>query len=387
MDVLKDQWILNSSLINISRVVLNSSMQNLTVNETDAYVPDANAPDNMQELIDVFQIIGYIIQPLILVVGVAGNILTLVTMMFSRFKDLTSRYIILFLALSDTALLLTQPLNKFWIIKLIGIDLRALSTLSCKIFFVIFRSAKMTSSWLVVLLCVERYVAVIFPLRAKSILRKHYIVVAIALDYVIITTYNSVWHFSSGIQGGICKPDLPSLQQSVFVTIGVTFYSFIPTIILLVLTPHIVFRLFRHAKMRQALKGNLSSATNSSMSANKKQITKTLKASVMVIGVLISYGILIIPISTVHIYSFTAGFSAFDANSVAFFIFREISQILEQINYAINFFFYVVCSRQFRQRLNEILHCSPLRFRKYFFKSVTTGNSTSVLSRSDSINQ
>ncbi|XP_052281298.1 growth hormone secretagogue receptor type 1-like [Dreissena polymorpha] len=200
------------------QVVLNSSMQNLTVNETDAYVPDANAPDNMQELIDVFQIIGYIIQPLILVVGVAGNILTLVTMMFSRFKDLTSRYIILFLALSDTALLLTQPLNKFWIIKLIGIDLRALSTLSCKIFFVIFRSAKMTSSWLVVLLCVERYVAVIFPLRAKSILRKHYIV------------------------------------------------------------------------MRQALKGNLSSATNSSMSANKKQITKTLKASVMVIGVLISYG-------------------------------------------------------------------------------------------------
>ncbi|KAH3842963.1 growth hormone secretagogue receptor type 1-like [Dreissena polymorpha] len=368
MEIVEDQWMLNSSLMNISLVTSNSSLQNLSGNVTNDNVPLPNASPIMQAVIDVFLIIGYIIQPLFLVVGVTGNMLTVVTMISFRFKDLTSRYILLFLSFSDSVLLITQPLNKFFVIKQFGMDLRALSSLSCKIFFVIFRSAKMTSSWLVVLLCFERYVAVVFPLKAKFILRKNYILAAIVLDYVIITTYNSIWHFSSGIQGGICKPDLPSLQQSVFVTIGVTFYSFIPTIILLVLTPQIVFRLFRHAKMRQALKGNLSSAPNSSMSANKKQIDTNLKASVMVIGVLISYVILVIPISTVHIYSFTAGFSAFDANSVAFFVFREISQILEQINYAINFFIYVVCSRQFRQRLNEILRCSPHRPSKEFSK-------------------
>lgn len=316
--------------------------------------------DRLETVKDVMFTIQYALLPFFLVTGLFGNLFTIATMASRRFSHLTSRYILIFLAISDTVLLLTQPFNKLWIIKLMGTDLRALSVSSCKAFFVIFRSAKMTSSWLVVMLCFERFVAVVFPLKAKTIIRKRFILPAIAVDYIANLTYNSVWSFSSGVVGGICKPDLPSLKHKYFVIIGCTFYSFIPTSLLLIFTPQIIVRLVRQTKIRREMssitvKSIHKTSSNAILTSRNKKEEEMLRASIMVLGVMIAYIVLIIPITTVHLYSFTAGVSAFDENSFGFFVYREVAQMLEQINYAVNFFFYVLCSRTFRSRVKEIL--------------------------------
>ncbi|XP_052792147.1 growth hormone secretagogue receptor type 1-like [Mya arenaria] len=309
------------------------------------------AAEQIAAVKQVFFNIQYFMLPFFLVTGISGNSITIATMLSSKFEHLTSRYILIFMALSDTMLLITQPFNKLWVIRLFGVDYRAISELSCKIFFVIFRSAKMTSSWLVVLLCYERFVAVVFPLQAKSIIRKRFMFPAIALDYLVMFTYNSVWHFSSGVVSGICKPDIPSFKHQVFVIIGCTFYSFIPTALLLIFTPQIIVRLLRHSRLRR----HISTFSKQAANASARKEEETVRASVMVLGVMLAYIVLIIPITTVHMYAFSAGVSAFDVNSLGFFIYREIAQMLEQINYAVNFFFYVLCSGAFRQRVKELL--------------------------------
>ena len=317
--------------------------------------------ERLQKAKDVMFNIQYALLPLFLVTGIFGNFFTIITMASRRFQHLTSRYILMFLAISDTVLLLTQPFNKLWIIKLLGTDVRALTIESCKAFFVIFRSAKMTSSWLVVFLCFERFVAVVFPLKAKFIIRKRFILPAIAVNYFANFVYNSVWSFSSGVVDGICKPDLPSLKHKYFVIIGCTFYSFIPTALLIVFTPQIIVRLIRQSKIRRILSTRSLSkpaavkTSSNNVTSRSKQEEEMLRASIMVLGVMIAYIVLIIPITTVHLYSFTVGVSAFDVNSYGFFIYREVAQMLEQINYAVNFFFYVLCSRAFRGRVKEIL--------------------------------
>lgn len=319
--------------------------------------PAPEEDETFKRVKDAMFMTQYFLLPLFLVTGLFGNIFTIVTMASSRFQHMTSRYILIFLAISDTVLLVTQPFNKLWIIRLFGSDFRALSRTWCKAFFVIFKSAKMTSSWLVVLLCFERFVAVVFPLRAKMIIRKRFIFPAIALDYIVMLTYNSVWHFSSDIVDGICKPDNPSLKHKVFVTIGTTFYSLIPTALLMIFTPQIIIRLIHQRNIRRHLStrsGTIKSSGNNSNTRSKKD-KEMFRASVMVLGVMIAYIVLIIPITTVHLYAFTAGVSAFDTGSLGFFIYREIAQMLEQINYAVNFFFYVLCSYTFRQRVKEIL--------------------------------
>lgn len=326
---------------------------NVTMTTTESPELDATYVDVKNAMF----MLQYFLLPIFLVTGLFGNLFTIATMASSRFQHMTSRYILIFLAISDTVLLLTQPFNKLWVIKLLGSDLRAISRTSCKAFFVIFRSAKMTSSWLVVLLCFERFVAVVFPLKAKVIIRKRFIFPAIALDYIVMLTYNSVWHFSSDVIDGICKPDVPSFQHKVFVTIGTTFYSLIPTALLMVFTPQIIVRLVHQQKIRRNLsrRSGIAQSVSNASSAHSKKGKEMFRASVMVLGVMIAYIILIIPITTVHLYAFTAGVSAFDHGSLGFFIYREIAQTLEQINYAVNFFFYVLCSFTFRQRVKEIL--------------------------------
>ena len=330
--------------------VNTTSFENATTYENTTLSESTGQTVELGNIKQIMFTIQYALLPFFFLTGLFGNTMTIITMASRHFQHLTSRYILIALAISDTVLLLTQPFNKLFVIDFFGRDLRALSDFFCKAFFVVFKSSKMTSSWLVVLLCFERFIAVVYPLKAKFILRKRFILPAIALDYGILLIYNSVWSFASEIVDGVCKPDVPSLQQKIFVAIGTCLYSFIPTLLLMILTPLIVLRLLRQRRRRR----NLASKVSSQASKNEEEM---LKASVMVIGIMIAYIILIIPISVVHFYSWTASISAFDVNNLSFFIFREIAQVLEQVNYSINFFLYVMCSTMFRRRVFEILKC------------------------------
>ena len=230
---------------------------------------------------DNFYKAEYVILPTFLVIGLFGNSLTIATMISKQFQNLTSRYILICLALSDTTLLLTQPFNKIFLRNVLGYDVRALSDASCKIFFHIFKTAKMTSSWLIVLLCFERFVAVVFPLKTKSIITKKIIFSLIALDYVFIGTYNAVWTFSSIVVNGVCKPDVtyPETKQKYrdFLLAGSSFYSLIPMLIMTILTPIIVTKLIMQRKKRRELSsGSEASRKDAGILIVKR---KTLKVS------------------------------------------------------------------------------------------------------------
>ena len=307
----------------------------------------------LKEIQDAMFMFQYIALPFFLIIGLFGNIMTIATMASKQFRHLTSRYILIALAISDTTLLITQPFNKIWITNLFGMDIRAVfSDAGCKAFFHIFRTSKMTSSWLVVLVCFERFVAVVFPLKAKLIIKKRMIFPAIALNYLIIGTYNAVWTFSSAVVNGLCKPDLPDPRHKPFLIVGVTIYSFIPSAILLVFTPQIIYKISRQIRVRRSM------TVGKRQQASSRKEEDMIRASVMVIAVMIAYIILVLPITIVHVYAAVSGISAFDVNSLGFFVFREVAQVLEQINYSINFFFYVLCSTIFRRRVFQLLGLS-----------------------------
>lgn len=174
----------------------------------------------------------------------------------------------------------------------------------------------MTSSWLTVLLCFERFVAVVFPLKAKSIIIKKIIFSLIALDYVFIRTYNAIWTFSSIVVNGVCKPDVtyPETKQKYrdFLLAGSSFYSLIPMLIMTILTPIIVTKLIMQRKKRRELS-----------SGSSRKDAETIRISAMLVGVVVAYIVFILPITVVHKLAFWKGVSAFDANTYDFFVLRE----------------------------------------------------------------
>jgi hypothetical protein len=197
----------------------------------------------------------------------------------------------------------------------------------------------------------------------------------IALDYIFMITFNGVWTFSSIIVDGTCKPDVtyPETKEKYkdFLLAGSSFYSLIPMVIMALLTPVIVVKLLIQRNKRKQLAGGAS---------GDKADKETLRISFMLIGIVVAYVALVLPITIVHNLAFWRNVSAFDVNTKSFFILREMAQILEQLNYSINFFLYVLCSSKFRERVLQILGLNKC------IEKITSGSSSSK-TKSTSVNK
>lgn len=297
--------------------------------------------------------------PTCLILGVSGNFITLLVMNTKYFANWTSRYFLIALAISDNLLLLTQPLNKSIVMKLFGRDLRALSNLGCRLYFWFFKNGKMTSSWFVVLLCLERFVAVKFPFKVKTVFCVRNNIIAIVAVYIIIGVYNGVWSWAHNILAdGKCYPDGINESDPTEVALfrnmligGCSLYSFLPICIMVVVTPMIISSMVKHTKKRQKM----------STKGSKKN-KELVRISTMLLSIVITYIIFVLPVTILHVSSAFLGIKSFGNNSKQFQIYLNISQMLEQLNYTINFFLYVVSNRRFREtvvKLFEGLSCCP----------------------------
>lgn len=354
--------------------ILNATDASGLIN-TSVDTPESN--NSLQDLDwlhiqDGFYIAGYVITPIVLIIGVFGNTMTILTVSSKSFSDLTSRYILIALALSDTTLIVLQPFNKLFVRDLFGFDVRAYSDGGCKFFFWLFRTSKMTSSWLIVILCFERFIAVVFPLKARKIVNKKSILALIFLDYFVIGTYNGFWSFSSVVENGVCKPDavFPDtiIKYRNFMVMGTSLYTFIPMTVMVILTPIIVWKLIKKRKRRQTIQldgGRVS-----------KKDLKEVKASLVLIGIVVAFIVLVLPIAIMFFIAFWQSVSAFETNTLSFFIYREVAQHLELVNYSVNFFMYIMCSDTFRKKALQILRC-PCNHTKVAPGVTTSDNNTS----------
>ncbi|XP_033759091.1 growth hormone secretagogue receptor type 1-like [Pecten maximus] len=353
---------LNQSITTVGN--LENDSQN-----TSTEVPPVGGNDILLNILEVLQHANYVLLPTMLIFGLTGNTLTIIIMTSRRYAHLTSRLLLIALALSDTLLLLTQPFNKIFVIKMTGIDLRALSDIGCKIYFFLFRTSKMTSSWFVVLLCIERFIAVWFPFRAKVICTQRNTLLSISTVYVVIGTYNAVWGQWSSIVNGRCHPDGYDANDpgdkdmfGRFLIGGCNLYSFIPTAIMVILTPLIIKKLLDHKKKRKAI-------------ASQKNKQDETRITFMLLGIVTAFIILILPVTFLHLFSFLIGVRAFGQNPNGFLIFRDVTQILEQVNYAINFVLYVTTSKQFRSGLADLFYCRGTNYLQGYGSKMSSYNS------------
>ncbi|XP_060075386.1 growth hormone secretagogue receptor type 1-like [Ylistrum balloti] len=355
VDLLKNESMLNITGNGVTGINAVNDGNRSSLDETSD-VPEVDYLQNVLNSLDYFD---YFYFPTFLLLGLIGNTLTVIIMNRKSFSKLNSRLLLICLASSDTLLLLTQPFNKKFVIKLMGTALRALSDMGCKIFFVFFRTGKMTSSWMVVFLCVERFVAVWFPLKAKSITTKIRTILALAVVYMVMITFNSVWSFSSRIVDGMCYPDaydrsdpFQSAKYANMIYMGCALYSIAPMSIMAVLTTLILYKLTAYRHKRKQL-----------TSQARKSDTEGVKTTAMLLGIVAAYIVLVLPVTMLHLMAFFFKINAFGDNAKGFLVFKEVSQLLEQLNYSINFFLYIMTSTQFRDGLYEVLKIDQCKIR------------------------
>ena len=116
-----------------------------------------------------FQLVGKIAVPIITIIGILGNSMSIIIINQKYFRKQSISLILTCLAISDSIVLLLFVFNKKFMMEFLDTDARAISQEGCVIFFWIFRTSKMTSSWFVVLISVERFIAIWFPFKSKEI--------------------------------------------------------------------------------------------------------------------------------------------------------------------------------------------------------------------------
>lgn len=77
--------------------------------------------------------------------------------------------------------------------------------------------------------------------------------------------------------------------------------------------------------------------------------------------VTLTYTVLVFPITFLHNLAFWSGVSVFEHKGKTFLVYREIAQVLEQAHYTINFFLYVLASKNVRIHLLRMSRVGNLR--------------------------
>ena len=295
---------------------------------------------------------SYIIVPLLVVLGCFGNTFTIIVMRSKRFQHSSTGVYLTALALSDMAFLLTFPIAKGAFIDLFDKDIRALSVTGCRLYFFMFRGTKISSSWYVVLVGIERFLVVWFPFKAKILSNKRIALISTIVATTAIFTFEAARTGNTNIINGMCMPfyKTPETEklQTAFVATSTTIYSLIPTAILITVTPLTVWKLVRQQKKRQELTQNTSGND------------ETLHVTVMLLSVTIAYLTLVTVISMAHAVAFFMGEVLVLSKDPKIIVFLEIAQIMEQLNYVINFFLYVISNVAFRKHVIFMLKCQCL---------------------------
>ncbi|XP_060552919.1 delta-type opioid receptor-like [Ruditapes philippinarum] len=336
-----------------------TTLQNVTT-PIDDVKPTKNSPMSSIDWEDekkAMYNIEIILHCIFLAVGLVGNGLTIGVLIYKKWKNVTSRHILIALAVSDTAMICSHTFNQDFLQDLFKLDVRAFSDIGCKIFYIFYHTSKMTSSWFIVFLCIERFVAVKFPLKVKIIITEMRIKVYIIVVYLTMTGFAIILSFSTATDNMICKKDaIASNEKQMFralMLVEMLLYSVGPIFLMSVLTPIIILQLYKRYQYKKAL----TNKTETGKEREIQQLQELIRTTTVLISVVAAFIICVTPITVFQQVKFWLHIKKKEMErTYSIFVFRETSQRLEQINYSINFFLYILTSNTFRKTVLEMLH-------------------------------
>ncbi|XP_047495746.1 probable G-protein coupled receptor B0563.6 isoform X2 [Penaeus chinensis] len=302
-----------------------------------------------------------VIAPVIIIVGILGNILTILLLRKPQFRGVTYTYF-LALAVSD---LLSLFFSISIIVHLVQVATRAYSTAVWYSYFeVLFANAPMSASVLIVVcVTVDRFFSVCRPQDFKGIHTMRNARKGIAGAVVVaLLMWLPTCTFKQPLEHDACNttffepPDngtwwvacmMPTLDQPWYVGYlwtRQTVVSFVPIVALVVMNVLIVKEYVQIRERRRELDADSSRDPAAAEGRRKddKNLINLLRA------VIISFFVTLVPAGV-----FNSMYSETLSTELEYEIFRAVANDLEILNHALNFYLYIVCSKPIRAAIRE----------------------------------
>ena len=218
--------------------------------------------------------------------GLAGNLSILTIALKSPSTRKGHDVLITALAVTDCLALISTALTQPCFYEVVGMDVRAITTVGCKIFMSVWFSAMFCSSMVVVLISVERFLVVWLPHESRFLLSRETVLrtVWICVALIVIVSVSISVLYCEIDEDGICDPNnrghlySSTLKEmpdtTVYNALAILLIS--PWVVLLILTPMTVFKLYKQIAVRRQL-------------TSKERAVGNFQASVKLTAVAVTY--------------------------------------------------------------------------------------------------
>jgi hypothetical protein len=328
-------------------VLLRQSLQT-----TGAQVPPVIRIEGISlvELALAYDLVTYF-SPIILVTGTVLNVATILTVTLGKVGNISTRILLVNLAVCDLAYLHIALLD-FWLRLSYNIFIRDAAVFLCKGHYFLTYVTRHCSSWGVLLLTVERFICVRFPLRARSICTKKWTCTLLIIIFIFLCILSSHILIFFDLDAGSKGRCDYGVSYAVFFFgpwfyIDITVYVLIPFSVITFCNVLITMKIFGRIKKTPELLSNVDTTHD----------TEVKRISIMLLVVSIVFMVLTLP-QLLHFFVF-ALFVDYEVATIKtlirVFLSFNATSLLSYSNSSINFILYCLSGSQFRNAFIQMV--------------------------------
>ena len=288
------------------------------------------------------------------IIGTTGNTLSLITFCNKRCRKSSFTIYLSALAIVDTLVLVTA-LTHSWLFRVFRPDLNRYGTVSCKLIIFLTYALSQFSSWLVVVVTIQRTLCTFFMRHVKgikTIMFGCFVVGAICLSLFGLNSHvfygiTYTYHYNNTFCGFI-DDSYGDFFVNYYLWIDSTIYFTLPIVLIIVGNTATVVGVYRikRAVVRTSSTGNLIESQMNRHSRHVLFITLLVSAAFIAFVSPASLWLALKP----YFFQNTQFSQSFNVQEQTAEI---IVYMLYCFNYAVNFFLYVLSGSRFRQDLKS----------------------------------
>ena len=337
---------------------------------------------------DITYCLQCIVFPILTAFGLLGNGLSLVVLFQKKIRNSTTSIVLIGLAISDVCFLVTNMARKSTCI-IRQFDKLAADTFNAMSFGGLFYTKtafSRVSTLIVVLISVERLIAVAFPLKVRTLVTKTRMMIAVIVCFIIpfafcaglppqyTYTYIRGRPYIAQTKFALENADPLKIYNEYFLVISL---RYIPVIVVIILNTLIIVLFKRSRRFQNKNAGN--SERELARQQEERKVTR------MLLTVAIIFLICLLPGDAVLLISgINAKFSFFGTYHNFFLAISDLSLLFEIMNSSINFIIYMVLNRLFFETYSE-LFCKCLKGRVGSAAKSTTTKSKSIATETTAV--
>ena len=282
-------------------------------------------------------------------IGIFANSLVVFVVIKGSLRKSVFMNLILMLAFFDSLFVIAKLNTRK---EIFGLTLVGSSILHCSLNRFLLTISGLVSSWVTVLISLERFIAIYYPFKVHIYCTKKrsYIII------VTLTVFASIgaiplFFISAVVSSGNgydCQVAFTSGLVLAYSIIILTFYSIVPSFLIAIFSISMIKKLHIQNSLRMKYQGR--QCTHSSSATNKSHFV--MMVSVCLVFVMTSFPCTIVVIVT-YSSCFSQGVVCTYARGWQF----QLAYMLEDMNHSLNLFLYCLAGSVFRHALFQLFQC------------------------------